>query len=347
MTMRRSFLQGGLSVLLLAMSYASARGQAKQTELEAAARAGFDPNFVETRDTISRKGPWHITRDVLEDKRGNIWFATWHGIVKYDGRLFTNHTLKDGLIHFHVVSLYEDRSGNIWFGTARGGLYRYNGKTFKLFTTRDGLADNSVLCMAEDREGNIWFGTENGGVSRYNGKTFTSFTAKNGLSGDHVNAVIADRTGKLWFGTMDGISIYDGKTFTTFTSGNKPVKKVLSLFEDKAGNIWIGTFDGLRRYDGKVVADFLSPYLTYYFAGDKQGNIWFTHSEPNTRHANVPNQVLYRYDGTRFTKVLEKNGPNDFQLFGKMVDSKDNVWFGTMHGPCRYDGREFTYFGQE
>lgn len=96
----------------------------------------------------------------------------------------------------------------------------------------------------------------------------------------------------------------------------------------------------------------LSDLLTYYMIEDKKGAIWFTHSEPNPIFENTPNQVLYRYnpspngkiDSNNFTRILEKYEPNDFQIFGKTADREGNIWFGTMHGTCMYDGITFTYF---
>jgi len=155
-------------------------------QIQASVDKGIDPYFIETKDTVSKYGPHTITRDVLQDKNGNFWFATWQGIVKYDGTLFTNYTLKEDLIHFHVLSIFEDKKGNLWFGTARGGVYRYDGKNFKLFTKKDGLPDNTVVSFLEDRNGNIWFGCEKG-VSLYNGKTFTNFSVKDGLEYDNVS----------------------------------------------------------------------------------------------------------------------------------------------------------------
>src|SRR5689334_1073177 len=64
-------------------------------------KEGIDPYFVESRDTFSVHGPQCIVRDVLQDKNGNIWLASWQGIIKYDGKVFTNYTLKESLIHFH------------------------------------------------------------------------------------------------------------------------------------------------------------------------------------------------------------------------------------------------------
>lgn len=317
------------------------------TDLATSVSRGVDPYFVESSDTISRYGPWCITRDILQDHDGNFWFATWRGIIEYDGKVFTNHTLKNGLIRFHVVSLFEDKTGVKWFGTARGGLYRYDGKVFTLFTKKDGLPDSTIVCMAEDKAGHIWFGTEEGGASRYDGRSFRNFTTDNGLSSNHVNAIVTDRTGKVWFGTTAGLDCYNGKTVSHLTRSGKAIQRVLSLLQDTAGNMWIGRFDGLTRYDGKSFTDFLSALLTCYIREDSKGNIWLAHSEPNDRHPDLPKQVLYLYDGKSFKPVIAKDGLNDFQVFGNITDREGNTWFGTMQGPCMYNGKTFTYFTRE
>jgi ligand-binding sensor domain-containing protein len=318
--------------------------QITPAQLQASVDAGIDPYFIESKDTISKSGPWHITRDILQDKKGNMWFATWLGIIEYDGKVFTNHTLKDGLIHFHVFSIYENKKGDLWFGTVRGGLYRYDGKTFKLFATKDGLPDNSIECMMEDKEGNMWFATDKG-LSCYDGKSFRNFTKDNGLSGDHIHSLVLDKKGILWIGSNEGLDCYDGKTFSAFKNEKgETVKKVTGLFEDRSGKIWIGTFDGIMVYNGKTVTNYLSNYLTNYFVEDKKGNMFFTHGEPNIFNSSMANQVLYKYDGKEFSKIIEKYEGNDFQIFGKAIDKNGDLWFGTMHGPCCYNGKTFKYF---
>ncbi len=346
--------------MLFALLFMACNAQDAKPDVNALANSGIDPYFIESQDTISTHGPNHITRDLLQDKNGDYWFATWLGIIKYDGKVFTNYTLKEGLIHFHVVSAYKDAKDNLWFGTARGGLYRYDGKSFTLFTKKDGLIDNTVTSFAEDHEGHLWFGTEKG-ITRYDGTSFTNFSQEDGLRGNNVSAIIADKKGLLWIACSPsaymredgGICRYDGKSFTDFNNEHgQPFKNVVSLLEDRAGNIWIGQFDGLTVYNGKTYTDMLSDLLTYYMMQDKGGNIWLTHSEPNPFFENIPNQILYRYSPTpggilnpnSFMKIIEMYEPNDFQLFGKMEDSDGNIWFGTMHGPCRYDGVTFTYF---
>jgi ligand-binding sensor domain-containing protein len=321
-------------------------GKAQMTlaQLQASVDAGIDPYFIESTDTISTKGPWNITRDILTDKNGIVWLATWQGIISYDGKMFINHTLRDKLIHFHAFSIYQDKKGILWFGTVRGGLYRYDGNSFKLFTKKDGLADNMIECMTEDNNGNMWFATDNG-LSCYDGKVFKNYTTADGLAGNQIRAIMKDKNGKIWIGSHVGLNCYDGKTFSTFkTEKGDSVKKICGLFEDKSGKIWIGTQEGVMIYDGKVLSKYLSNYLTNYFVQDKKGNIYFTHSEPNIFNPSRGDQCLYKYNGKEFTKILEKNDGNDFQIFGKAFDKNGDLWIGTMHGVCKYDEKTFTYF---
>jgi ligand-binding sensor domain-containing protein len=336
-------------ILLIALpvlvSTNNSYGQITQAELEALVTAGIDPYFVESRDTFSTRGPQCIVRDVLQDKNGNYWFATWHGIMGYDGNIFTNYTLKHNLIHFHVLSCYEDRKGNLWFGTARGGLYFYNGKSFRLFTTTDGLADNTVMSFAEDKTGNIWIGTERG-ASRYDGKGFTNFTTTNGLIDNFVNAVLSTKNGMLWFGTMNGVSRYDGKSFTPFTDKDgKPFQQVASLFEDKEGKIWIGSGKGkgLCYYDGNKVSEYLIPDFVMYMCEDKNGNLWLAHNTWSQNQGR--NFILYRYDGKSFNKtIVQKTPSNNPAIFGITEDKNGKIWFGTAEGVCCYDGKEINNF---
>ncbi|HNP98626.1 MAG TPA: two-component regulator propeller domain-containing protein, partial [Bacteroidia bacterium] len=315
-------------------------------EMKSFLDAGVDPYFVETEDPFSTKGPQCIVRNLIQDKAGNLWLATWHGIIKYDGTTFTNYTLKEGLIHFHVTTLFEDSKGNIWFGTARGGVYRYDGRSFTLYTTKNGMIDNTANCIAEDKNGNIWIGTEKG-ASRFDGKTFIHFTSEDGLSDNYVNAILKDKTGMIWFGTKNGINRYDGKSFATFTDKNKlPFKQVASLFEDKNGNIWIGSGSeqaggkGLCQYNGKSVRTSISPYYVMYMCQDKKGNLWLAHNKGSD---NV-NFALYCYDGKLFTKIIEQNKTDNPVIFGIIEDKSGNIWFGTTKGVCRYDGKSFNTF---
>ncbi|MBI3193560.1 MAG: histidine kinase [Ignavibacteriae bacterium] len=298
-----------------------------------------DPYFVQTIDTVSTKGPQSITRNVLQDKNGNLWFATWEGILCYDGKRFTNVTLLKGLIHFHVFSLLEDNDGYLWFGTIGGGVYKYDGKTFTLFTTKNGLSNNIITCMMEEKSGNIWFGTEHG-ASRYDGKSFTNFTTEDGLSSNSVNTIVQDKYGRIWLGTRVGISYYDGGSFTDIENlDDLSFYNVRSIIEDKTGNIWIGSQDGFWSHEPSTSLmtmrkplQKISSLFTGFIFEDKNGDLWLSQEDGKE-------MALFRYKGNAFTKITSSG-----QVFGITEDRTGKIWFGTERGVYCYDGKSVMDF---
>jgi ligand-binding sensor domain-containing protein len=308
----------------------------------------------EIKSVITSAGPNNTTRNIIQDRKGNIWIAAYDGIFRYDGKSFTNITSKVSSARF--FSVLEDRKGIIWFGSIGSGVYCYDGKSFRNFTKKEGLAGNDVTCIYEDKTGNIWFGTGSG-VSRYDGKTFRNFTTEEGLSYNDVNSIVEDKTGKFWFGTGGNACVYDGKTFTIVTHDGKPFKNIRSIIEDTNGDTWLGGADGLWRYDGSTF-NFTQNFVGYVYQ-DKEGNVW-TSSQENQYKLNgidttIPltfeadsrgTCVLSRYDGRSLsgkqaTVTLIK--PNVGMICGILEANDGSIWFGAV-GAYRYDGKTVTDF---
>ncbi|SEO58911.1 Two component regulator propeller [Mucilaginibacter gossypiicola] len=331
----------------------------------------------ETKEVSISHGPNRITRNIIQDRKGNIWIAAFDGIFRYDGKSLTNVT--DNVSSARFFSLLEDSKGNLWFGSIGSGVYFYDGKSFKNFTTRDGLANDAVTNIYEDKTSTIWFGTASG-ASRYNGKSFQNFKIKevplptdadsvhvsvyqHTLSENHwthndINMIIEDKNGKFWFATRGYARIYDGKTFTTLTHDGKPFTNVRSIIEDKKGNIWLGGNDGLWRYDGRTFTNFTQSFVGYVYE-DREGNIW-TSSQENSqavfKQGNVFTNItgspkstwaLSRYDG----KSLSDKQPTATQIksnlgmvFGILEAKDGSIWFGANDGVYRYDGNTIADF---
>jgi len=321
----------------------------------------------ETKDIVTSSGPNRITRNIIKDRKGNIWIAAFDGIFRYDGKSFTNITSKVSSARF--FSVLEDKKGNFWFGSIGSGVYYYDGKSFRNFTTKEGLANDGVTNIYEDKSGNIWFGTGSG-ASRYDGKSFRSFKMKEGssviqsdsihhsiyqhpLPEDHwmhndVNSIIEDKRGKLWFGTRGYACIYDGKTFTTITNKDgKPFANVRKIIEDKKGNIWLGGNDGLWRYDGRTFTNFTQNFVGHIYE-DRKGNIWTSSESANDRR-----WVLSRYDEWSLsnikptvTEIKSKYEGNKGMLFGILEANDGSIWVGAIDGVYRYDGKTLMDFGK-
>ena len=158
---------------------------------------------------------------IMEDKSGNIWFASSNkGVFRHDPR-------------------------------------RAVGKTIVNFNEKEGLDENYAGGLAQDKAGNMWFTMKNG-ICRYDGKTFTEYTPKDGLGGTEFWGIIIEQSGIVWITARGSTTRFDPsiplpnpKAFTVFTPADGLNCCVQSMFQDKSGNMWWGAGQGLYRFDGK------------------------------------------------------------------------------------------------
>ncbi|GHN02441.1 hypothetical protein WSM22_39300 [Cytophagales bacterium WSM2-2] len=307
-------------------------------------------------------GPNSITRNIIQDRKGNIWMASWEGVFKYDGKVFTNIT--NGVSTARFFCLLEDRQGNLWFGSIGSGVYRYDGMSFRNFTTADGLLNNEVGCIYEDKTGHIWFGAS-GGASCYDGqgglgqgRLFRSYI----IDGDsmmedktgktfpnsprppyEVTSIIEDKTGKFWLATRGNTFVYNGKNFTVVAREGKPFKNVRCIIEDRKGNIWFGGNDGLWHYDGHTFTNISSNFGGYIYE-DRSGNIWTSSGSVNGQK----DWALTRYDENslshKYVVSPEIIKSKEGMIFGILEATDGSIWFGTPNGVNRYDGNTINDF---
>jgi ligand-binding sensor domain-containing protein len=326
-----------IALCLVAVLTANALGQETKP-------AKSDPYYMPTAGKTSAIMPKVIMRNMRQDRQGNIWFATFGGPIRYDGKVFTNFAEEVGLANARIFSLLETRSGVLWFGSITGGASRYDGKSFSKFTVKEGLANNNVMWILEDRDANIWLATDNG-VSRYDGKTITNFTIKDGLVHNSVYSMVQDASGRIWFGTQGGICSYDGKSFSNFadTVGQSFVN-IRATAVDHAGNLWFGGQGGAFRYDGKTLTTFThkSGMLDDFVGSmivDRAGNVWLGHP------GQARDGGASRYDGKTFKHFTHQDGINSTNVYCMLEDKAGHIWFGTVdQGVSRYDGKGFTNF---
>ncbi|PTS92416.1 histidine kinase [Pedobacter sp. HMWF019] len=245
--------------------------------------------------------------DVLEDRKGHLWFASKDsGVYYYNGKSFQHFTTSEGLANNLIMSIYEDKAGNIWFGGA--GLSRYDGKSFQNFTTKDGLPYNGGRAIMEDKTGKLWIATGDGPCF-YDGKTFTVLKNKDGKAFKNVWSIIKDKKGSIWFGDVDGLWRYDGRTFTKVSQ-----RGAYAIIEDKKGDIWTtGSIDPaggavwtLSRYDHKSLYD-KKPIVSEIKSGGRMGFLGILEANDGSIWFGSGNGV-YRYDGNTITDFKSKEG---------------------------------------
>lgn len=270
--------------------------------------------FFEGNSSVGDNDYGNSVHAITEDKKGNIWFGTDHGAVKYDGKTFRSYTEENGLSNTRVSrkSILVDKSGTIWVGT-QGGAFRYipaadstDGQSFSLF---DLLPPVNVKDIMEDKAGNIWFASQDNGVFRYDGKAIKNITEKEALGDNYAGGMAQDKTGNYWFTMKGGICRYDGKTFTSFTSKDGiGGSEIWGIYIEESGIIWITARGSTTRYDPSILVSKPAAFTVYTpedginccvqsMYQDRSGNMWWG-----------AGSGLHRFDGQGFYKV-KQTGP--------------------------------------
>lgn len=305
-------------------------------------------------------GPASETRQIIEDKKGNLWIGTLQGLFKYNPttrklELFQkdeNDPLS--LSHNSIYSIYEDNTGTIWIGTWGGGVNMLTDKLLKFehhnhqsFNPQS-LSNNVVSSFEEDENG-IWIGTELGGLNflKSGSNQFIHYqqneSDKYALSSNHIKTLCHDSKGRLWIGTFGaGLNLMDKETgkFRQFLDGGK----IFSLVEGPEGFLWVGTMHGLYRfnYEKKEWKQYnykpndnnsLSHSFVNVMFVDSGKNLWI-----GTKEAG-----LMKYNKTGDNFIRYHNIPNDTtSLLSNYVISinegtEGELLIGTNNGLCQYN----------
>lgn len=295
----------------------------------------LDPGFVRA-ETVSSHAPGVITRQIAQDAKGDVWLATFSGVIRYDGEVFTNVTHQASLQPTRAFSLLLDRKDNLWIGTLGAGVYRYNGSTYTQLTARDGLSSDRVLSMMEDRDGNLWVGHEGAGASRYDGTRFTVFGARDGLTDGDVTSMAQDDTGRIWFGTREGLFHFDGETFHAFDEASElPTGGYIPTLIDSKGHLWISGIAGLHHYDGARLRQ-VTREPVWAMEEGTDGYLWF--GGETTLHRLRPASVVGESE-PEIVEVGSVGGP----VFDLYEDREGVLWIATV-GVARLEGGRIRHF---
>lgn len=310
----------------------------------------------------------------IQDKLGNIWLGTTsEGVYRFDGKLFTQFTMKDGLSSNSIWSILEDKNGTIWFGTSNGICRTDSNKIISVPISsfiRPVITDNSyytdwstkntVWSIFQDKSGKIWFGTGDG-VYYYDGATFTRLLAndnvinKDSLKLKIVADILEDKNGNIWFASgmhpgYEGFCRYDGKIIESFKPKNEGW--IRNVVESKNGNLLLATRHyGVWTYDGKSFTDYNQPKdlvkgSLNAILEDRAGNLWVA-----SDYGNEMGDTL----GGLWYSTISASNPSEkefIKIFNKEVyfileDRDNNIWFSSRNmGLFRYDRKTLTKFSE-
>ncbi|NKB68868.1 MAG: AAA domain-containing protein [Candidatus Latescibacteria bacterium] len=284
----------------------------------------FGRRLVENRDPC-----WGIA----QDPSGTIWLG-FEYLVGFDGSQVIQADLPPAS-HYYAVG--QDAEGMVWGGSATE-IWRWDGGDFQTQYRQQG----HIRKIQHDREGRLWFCMGGKGALCYDGAAWHNFRAADGLGWDHVNGLLQDRGGHIWFATFGGgISCYDPHHIQLINIKTNHSEFQGALAEDRQGSIWHGQSGAgsgaVIRYCGRKHTVFsaeqgLALENCLAICEDAAGCLWLGGAEG-----------LWRYDGTHFLQLGEKEGFAGEAVFSLALDRQGRILCGHLPNAqiSRYDGQRF------
>ncbi|GAE83871.1 two-component system sensor histidine kinase/response [Bacteroides reticulotermitis JCM 10512] len=150
---------------------------------------------------------------INQDKEGNLWFATYDGVNKYDGYNFT--------------------------------VYRHQ------YTNSSSIGSDISRCITVDDDDRIWVGSREG-LSLYNRRkdAFSNYYYKKNGVNAAVTSIVSIKKDWLMLGTAKGILLFDAKE-ERFLNDTLPsslhILQPTTLIR-QGDSVYIGVDDGLYIY---------------------------------------------------------------------------------------------------
>jgi hypothetical protein len=130
---------------------------------------GHAQNPVAIRYTVDHGLPSDQVYDVQQDRYGYIWFATDHGIARFDGYEFKRYSTEDGLSDNTMFGFTTDPGGRIWMRCMNSTLSYVDSSGIHPYYYNDLLADSLpktwIETFAIDQDYKMYFFTEKGNFS--------------------------------------------------------------------------------------------------------------------------------------------------------------------------------------
>lgn len=296
----------------------------------------------------------NYVQSILCDDKGFLWFGTWDGLNRYDGRQFkvfkVDPSKQNTLTNNRIIDLWQDRQNKIWIKTNDGYFHYFIDETYEFITFPYYLKsleerNSTIACFAESDLGEVLLGSTNSGFyilqydtneGRYLSRQFQS-RGESSISHNTVTFIITDDEAGIWIGTKKGLNhvvreeiIKEEPGFSNywlqheFTTGLR-VDNLL-LFGTKATGI--KTFEpALRRFDqnpalfrnlaNSTITVFASPFKNIVLAGTEGEGLFIF----NTSEKKLINHIL---DGKTIHKIFK--------------DHFDNLWINTNEfGICKLE----------
>jgi len=269
--------------------------------------------------------PQEDVLSIFQDKAGYIWFSTFSGVVKFNGRSMRVISTADGLPDNIVFDVAQDSIGNLYFATLRGISVMKDNIFTNIF---EGISFKSIYI---DDVNNKWFYGDNG-INKLTKEGYqVSLNKKYPTLPLNVNSLTQDKKGiNTYIATSDGFF---------YINEEEDLLKIYDeycnyVFVDEDDKMWVSTNSGLfygdtedfttTKFGEQINSKInISGIVINKITQTDDGSIWL-----------MSNNSVYQIYTLKQKPIIydQKIGLASHRLLSFLVDSEENLWFGYSGG---------------
>jgi|GEM_PF-4471409 len=243
---------------------------------------------------------WTIN-DIAIDEKGNKWFTTYNGILKFNNQNWQ-------VLHFDLltaIGVLCDKNA-VWFAT-NDRILKYEEDVKYSHYPVNAYFEKHYFFYITKYENSLYFAGDKNCIAVFDGKKWENLSEKLKCPFKIVEEIAFDKK-NIWIRGGRGespLAKYDGKKWEIFNSENSVFKcrYISKIFVQEDGIVWFATCGaGLIKFENDRWTVFDStnsalpePWI-YDIDRDKFGNLWI---------ATI--KGLFMYDFKTFKKIFNKN----------------------------------------
>ncbi|MAD76282.1 MAG: GGDEF domain-containing protein [Rheinheimera sp.] len=296
----------------------------------------LDNYFSESWSTIDGL-PHNTINAIAQTPDGYLWFATWEGVARFNGRRFDifERNAQTGLPDSGIRTLNVSENGDLFVAGSRGGIARVRGYQWQSYPPLGVLINKAIV----DSQQRLWLATEGEGViMQLPDGSRRQFTEDDGLPANAVHSLFEDSQGQIWVGTMAGLALIDTQLALSQQFTEQLSLPVFALAATNDQQLLIGTERGLYQLsEQQQLVRLLADVPVATLLPEASGVLWI---------GTVDRGLLRLFSDKVEQLSIEQGLPNN-RVLALFRDKERSLWVGTNGGIFRLRDAPFTTYTSE